>query len=59
LLRSLQSLAPLTAKQLLYRDGGYSLTLRFPEYNCRKVIYDSCIRQTVRFSGRHFGTKMW
>jgi len=43
----------------LYLDDGYSLTPRFPEYNSRKVIYDSCIRRTVRFSGRHFGTKMW
>jgi len=32
---------------------------RHPEYKCRKVIYDSCIRQTARFSGRHFGMKMW
>jgi len=46
--------------QLLYRDDGCSLTPRFPEYNCRKFIglHDSCIRQTARFSGRHFGTDM-
>jgi len=46
---------------VLYHDDGCSLTPRFPEYNCRKVIYeyDSCICQTARFSGRHFRTKMW
>jgi len=44
---------------VLYHDDGCSLTPRFPEYNCRKVIYDSCICQTARFSGHHFRTKMW
>ena len=35
--------------QLLYRDDGCSLYPRFLDYNCRKVIYNSCIRQTARF----------
>jgi len=40
----------------MYRAEWCSLTSRRSEYNCRKVLYDSCIRQTARFS--HFWAKM-
>jgi len=49
------------SRKLLTTDVSYdvcSLTPRHPEYNCRKVIYDSCIRQIARFSGRHFRMKL-
>ena len=38
-------------------EDVYSLTPRHSEYNCRKVIYDSCIRTTAQFSGCLFRMK--